>query len=151
MLAEISPLTSKPSFCRSKPILASTWSRVISCCVAWSISAGQVGLHCGHWQLSMRWKGQPFRGVLLFLLASWRLLSQHCRARESDVPLIWKSIQLLKERKIRQHKIQIDLYFLNECSLIVRFNSEVTGSLNHFKKVLKCISAERMQKMWCSS
>lgn len=98
--ALLSRRASRPSFCRSSPMLASTCSRVISCCVAWSIRAGQVGLHWGDWQVSIRWKGQPFRAVLLFLVASWRLRSQHCRARDKDVPFTWKSIQLLKQNGV---------------------------------------------------
>lgn len=71
-------------------------SKVSSCWVLRSTKAGQVGLHCGHWQVSTRWKGHPLAGVRLLRVAS-RLRSQQYRARDREMPRTWKLSQLLKE------------------------------------------------------
>uniref|UniRef100_A0A480FS19 Palmitoleoyl-protein carboxylesterase NOTUM n=1 Tax=Sus scrofa TaxID=9823 RepID=A0A480FS19_PIG len=72
------------------------WATFISCPVSWSRMVGQEGLQWGQGQLSTRWTGQPFRGALLALWLSWRLLSQQCSARGSEVPLTWTSVQWLR-------------------------------------------------------
>lgn len=77
------------------------WITFISCPVNWSLMVGHEGLQWGHGQLSIRWIGQPFRGAFPFLLLSWRLRSQQCRARGNDVPFTWMSVQWL-ERQIVQ-------------------------------------------------
>lgn len=78
-------------------------SRVSSCWVLWSIKAGQVGLHCGHRQVSSRWKGHPLAGVRLLRVAS-RLRSQQYRARDKEMPRTWKLSQLLEQEKNGRHK-----------------------------------------------
>jgi hypothetical protein len=57
---------------------------------------GHEGLQWGQGQLSTKWKGHPFKGVLLALWLSWRLLSQQCSARGSEVPFTWMSVQWLQ-------------------------------------------------------
>lgn len=76
-------------------------SRVSSCWVLRSTKTGHVGLHCGHWQVSTRWKGHPLAGVRLLRVAS-RLRSQQYRAREREMPRTWKLSQLLGEEKNRE-------------------------------------------------
>lgn len=72
------------------------WATFISCPVNWSRMVGQEGLQWGQGQLSTRWTGHPFRGALLALWLSWRLLSQQCSARGSEVPFTWTSVQWLQ-------------------------------------------------------
>ena len=80
------------------------WATFISCPVNWSRMVGHEGLQWGQGQLSTRWMGQPFRGALLALWLSWRLRSQQCSARGSEVPFTWTSVQWLQtETQVGDH------------------------------------------------